>query len=136
MKQLILGAAVAVMFAFGAVAEEERIPGVETTIQNQIDAFLQDDFETAFSFASPSIKRIFGSSVRFGEMVKNGYPMVWRPQDVRFLELRRQGPLLLQKVLVRDANGAPHVLEYNMIETENGWQIDGVQLLAAPPVGA
>lgn len=136
MKQVILGAAIWLVASVGALADEDRIPGIETTIQSQIDAFLKDDFETAFSFASPSIQGLFGSSTRFGQMVRNGYPMVWRPKDVQFLDLRRQGPFLFQKVLVRDAKGTPHVLEYNMIETDSGWQIDGVQLLAAPPVGA
>lgn len=136
MKRLLIAAVLWVGVAVAANAQEERIPGIETTIQSQIDAFLKDDFETAFSYASPSIQAIFGNSSRFGQMVRNGYPMVWRPSDVKFLEIRRQGPFLFQKVLVRDAKGAPHVLEYNMIETDNGWQIDGVQLLAAPPVGA
>ena len=40
-----------------------------------------------------------------------------------------------QKVLFVDQNGAPHVLEYNMMQTENGWLIDGVEYMAAPPVG-
>lgn len=120
----------------GLANAEERIPGIEKTIQSQIDAFLVDDFKTAFDFASPSIKRIFGSHQRFGMMVRNGYPMVHRPSDVQFLELRRQGPLLFQKIRILDAKGIPHFMEYNMIDTPNGWQIDGVELLAAPPVGA
>ena len=121
---------------FVATASLAQDQGVEQTIQSQIDAFLIDDIETAFSFASPGIKRFFGSSERFGQMVQNGYPMVWRPSGVEFLEQRQQGAYTVQKVLVRDASGTPHVLEYAMIKTEAGWQIDGVQLLAAPPVGA
>jgi hypothetical protein len=133
--RFVLGLIAAVILASAAVAQD-RIAGIESTIQSQIEAFQVDDFATAFTFASPNIKRLFGSPDRFGGMVKNGYPMVHRPSDVQFLELRRQGPLIFQKVLLRDANGAPHVLEYNMIETDQGWQIDGVQLLAAPPIGA
>jgi len=115
---------------------QDRQTGVETTIQSQIDAFLKDDFVTAFTFASPNIKRLFGNAERFGEMVKNGFPMVWRPSEVQFLEQTEQGSSLLQKVLVKDASGTPYVLEYSMIQTDEGWQINGVQLLAAPPVGA
>ena len=133
--RFVLGLIAAVILASAAVAQD-RIAGIESTIQSQIEAFQVDDFATAFTFASPNIKRLFGSPDRFGGMVKNGYPMVHRPSDVQFLELRRQGPLFFQKVLLRDANGAPHVLEYNMIKTDQGWQIDGVQLLAAPPIGA
>ena len=133
--RIILTAALMFMWTMQAPAQE-RVEGIEATIQNQIEAFKVDDFETAFSFASPNIKRLFGTSNRFGQMVQKGYPMVWRPSRVEFLELRRQGPFTLQKVLFVDAQGAPHVLEYNMINTPQGWQIDGVQYLVAPPVGA
>ncbi len=134
MKNLVTAAFV--LFATSALAEEPRVTGIETTIQSQIDAFLADDFATAFTFASPNIKRLFGSSQNFGSMVARGYPMVHRPSAVEFLELRKQGPLLFQKVMIKDANGIPHFMEYNMIQTESGWQIDGVELLRAPPVGA
>ncbi|EPX81715.1 DUF4864 domain-containing protein [Litoreibacter arenae] len=133
--RFLLVTIVAVFVAQSAVAEE-RIAGIENTIRSQVDAFLAEDAPTAFSYASPNIKRLFGTPERFGMMVQKGYPMVWSPSEVRFLELRRQGPLVFQKVLFMDANGAPHVLEYNMLQTEGGWLIDGVQYLAAPPVGA
>lgn len=128
--------AVAVSLFVSQAAAQERVPAIEQTIQSQVDAFLAEDATTAFTYASPNIKRLFGTPERFGSMVKNGYPMVWNPSEVKFLELRRQGPFLFQKVLFIDQNGAPHVLEYNMLETDAGWQIDGVQYLVAPPVGA
>ena len=110
--------------------------GIEGTIQSQIDAFLADDFATAFTFASPNIQGLFGSSDRFGAMVRGGYPMVWRPEDVQFLELRDLDGRRWQKVMVRDQGGQFHVLDYQMIETDAGWRINGVQILPAPEVGA
>ena len=109
--------------------------GIEGTIQSQIDAFLADDFATAFTFASPNIQGLFGSADRFGAMVRGGYPMVWRPEDVQFLELRDLNGRLWQKVMVRDQAGGFHVLDYQMIETAEGWRINGVQLLPAPDLG-
>ena len=108
---------------------------IEGTIQSQIDAFLVDDFDRAFTFASPNIQGTFGSSDRFGSMVRNGYPMVWRPEDVQFLELRDLNGRLWQKVMVRDQGGKLHILDYQMIRTEAGWRINGVQLLPAPDLG-
>ena len=69
-------------------------------------------------------------------MVQRGYPMVWQPGDVQFLELREIGGKQWQKVMVRDADNVFHILDYEMIETESGWQIDAVQLLPAPQIGA
>ena len=69
-------------------------------------------------------------------MVRNGYPMVWRPGEVRYLELRDIDGALWQKVLIRDQSGRLHILDYQMVETGDGWRINGVQLLRPPGVGA
>jgi hypothetical protein len=134
MRKFLLSVMITAAVAGGASAEEpsDAIRGV---ISGQIDAFRADDFATAFTFASPTIKRLFGTSERFGEMVRSGYPMVWRPADVRFSGLRDRGGRTVQDVLVIDQAGAPHVLEYEMIETEGGWQINGVRVRRAGDAG-
>lgn len=109
---------------------------VQETILNQLEAFKADDFATAFTFASPSIKSIFMSPENFGRMVRNGYPMVHRPGSVRMLEQREISGSLWQKVMITDQSGRTHVLDYQMIQTPDGWQINGVQLLPEPGVGA
>ena len=135
MKAMLLGLVLSAAMAWPAAADDrDDITGV---IQSQIEAFLADDFATAFTFASPGIKQMFGSSDRFGRMVREGYPMVWRPETVRFLELREISGALRQKVLIEDANGATHVLDYRMEPDGAGdWRIDGVQILRAPDVSA
>ncbi len=127
--------AIVVLAASPALAQE-RDPAIPGVIQSQIDAFLADDFDTAFSFASPTIQRLFGTAESFGMMVRRGYPMVWRPGDVEYLEQEPKGGAVHQKVLITDEAGVPHVLDYQMIPTPDGWQINGVQILRAPPLGA
>ena len=105
-------------------------------IQSQIEAFLAVDFETAFTFASPNIQGLFGTPERFGMMVRQGYPMVWRPADVRYVELAEIGGQVWQRVMITDQAGAVHMLGYQMIESGEGWQINGVRILQAPQVGA
>jgi len=109
---------------------------IEDVIGGQLEAFNARDIEEAWTYASPNIKRLFGSSVNFGNMVQQGYPMVWDNDEVRFLDLRDVRGNLWQKVMVRDAQGGLHILDYQMVETADGWQINGVQLLPAPDVGA
>ena len=127
--RVILAAVFAVMFGGAVWAQGAEI---EKTIESQIEAFQRDDFAEAFTFASPTIQMLFGSAERFGSMVRNGYPMVWRPDDVRFLELREINGTLWQKVQVMDKSGTIHILDYQMVPGENGWRINGVQLLRAP----
>ena len=136
MRQLLLTLALLCASGLSATAQQARDPAIESTIQQQFDAFLQDDVTRAWSFASPNIKGIFGSPERFGQMVKNGYPMVWRPSDVRFLELREVAGGLWQRVMVTDQAGRTHVLDYQMVQTAEGWQINAVQLLPGVGVGA
>ncbi len=126
MRRLLLAVSLSAGLASGAFAQSDEI---EANISAQIQAFKADDFATAFTFASPNIQRLFGDPENFGTMVRRGYPMVWRPADVRFLELREISGALWQKVMITDGDGRVHLLDYQMIQQENGWKINGVQLL-------
>ncbi len=126
MRRLLLALSFMAGLATGAVAQSAEI---EANITSQIQAFKVDDFATAFTFASPNIQNLFRTPENFGAMVRNGYPMVWRPADVRFLELREVAGSLWQKVMIVDGEGRVHILDYQMVPQEGGWKINGVQLL-------
>ncbi|WP_170332236.1 DUF4864 domain-containing protein [Ruegeria arenilitoris] len=126
MRRLLLAVSLSAGLASGAFAQNAEI---EANITAQIQAFKADDFSTAFTFASPNIQRLFGTPENFGVMVRRGYPMVWRPADVRFLELREVAGALWQKVMITDSDGRVHILDYQMVQQESGWKINGVQLL-------
>ena len=111
---------------------DERIGQV---IRDQIAAFQVDDFATAFTYASPMIRQLFGTSERFGQMVQQGYPMVYRPADVTMLDQRGLGENVIQRVRIRDGQGRVHVLDYLMIPVDGTWQINGVQLVRQAEVG-
>ncbi len=133
MRNGLYAVLLAACLALPAVAQEAPI---RETIQNQMEALQADDFARAFTFASPNIKGIFGTPENFGAMVKQGYPMVYRPAQVEMGELREIAGNLWQRVRVVDQAGAGWLLDYMMIETAEGWQINAVQLLPAPDVGA
>ncbi len=135
MRRVLLSAVFCLAACTAALAQTARDPAIEGTIQSQFDAFLNEDVTTAFSFASPSIKGLFGTPENFGAMVRNGYPMVWRPADVRYLELREVAGGLWQRVMVTDQSGQTHLLDYQMVKTPDGWQINAVQLLPKVGVG-
>lgn len=134
MKQIILVLAMLVAWAFPMKANESS-DTPRAVIAAQFDAFRADDLTRAFSFASPGIRRVFVTPQGFGEMVKTGYPMVWRPADTRFLEFREIDGVPWQKVAVRDGAGVWHMLDYKMIRVNGAWRIDGVQYLRRADVG-
>ena len=133
MRNAVYAVLFAAVLSLPAAAQEEPI---RNTIQSQIEAFQADDFTRAFTFASPTIKGMFGTPENFGAMVKNGYPMVYRPAEVQMMDLREVAGALWQRVRITDQAGAGWYLDYMMVETAEGWQINAVQILPAPDVGA
>ena len=131
-----LMAALGLVLVLGSLPAAAQERGIEETIGQQLEAFKKDDFGTAFDFASPTIKNLFRTPENFGAMVRQGYPMVWRPGEVTYLEQREIAGAIWQKVQIVDGTGRVHILEYQMIQTPEGWQINGVQLLRQPDVAA
>jgi hypothetical protein len=116
----------------GPLRAEEPGAAIRGVIERQLDAFARDDWAAAFEFASPAIRRMFGTPDRFGAMVRGGYPMVWRPARVEpgALETGPRGPV--QIMLFEDAAGALWEAAYEMIEIDGAWRIDGVRISRTP----
>ncbi|MEX0340806.1 MAG: DUF4864 domain-containing protein [Arenibacterium sp.] len=133
MRKILLVVGLILGLSYTASAQNAE---VQATIDSQIEAFLADDFNRAFTFASPTIQQLFRTPENFGVMVRRGYPMVWRPADVQYLELREINGVLWQKVQITDAEGRIHLLEYQMVELNSTWKINAVQLLRQPEVNA
>ncbi|SLN23441.1 hypothetical protein ROA7450_00932 [Roseovarius albus] len=129
MKQVLWAGILALLAVLPARADEAAIQSV---ISSQIEAFLTDDFERAFEFASPTIQDIFKTPDQFGRMVREGYPMVWRPADVQFLSVDEINGVLWQTVLVQDGQGNEFLLGYQMIDGPEGWKINAVRMKPLP----
>jgi hypothetical protein len=137
MRLLVIAGVFVLGLALGPVRAQGADEDIQSVIARQIEAFRTDDFAMAFAFASPSIQRMFGNSDRFGEMIRNGYPMVWRPAQVRFTALSIQGGRTVQSVIVTDRSGALYVLDYEMISDDGDeWRINGVTLRRPGDTGA
>ncbi len=127
---LLVGAAAA-MAAPAAVTEAEARP-VRAVIQAQLDAFAADDAERAFAQAAPALRQQFGQAERFVAMVKQHYPVVWRPAAVRFLKAVRVDGELTQGVLFTDAKGLSWLAAYRMERQADGsWRIAGCEMVAS-----
>ena len=129
LKRLILLAAMGL--PLGAVAQDLSI---EDVISNQLQAFNDRDVEGAWQYASPMIQGMFRTPENFGNMVRNGYPMVWDNAEARFLEQEEFESRTRQEVLIKGPDGAFYILDYTMVLTPDGWQINGVQVIPAPEV--
>ena len=130
-----LGLYVVLAALLGAPALAQEQP-IQSTITAQIEAFKADDFERAFTYASPTIHQMFQTAQNFGGMVATGYPMVVNPAQVEMMDLRTVGGALWQRVRITDQKGESYLLDYQMVQGPDGWLINAVQLQKSNDVGA
>ena len=105
---------------------------IRKVIEQQLDAFAADDAERAFSFASPMIRKLFGSPERFIGMVRRGYPVVYRPAAVAFLRPEVDQGEVRQDVQMQDSAGNTWIARYRMQrQSDRMWRINGVDLAPA-----
>lgn len=126
MKKLLLTMFISISMSLSVSANESDYQNV---IKSQIEAFSNNDMKAAFQFASPSIKSIFGNYIRFGSMVRQGYPMVFRQRNLTFKETKSKNSIAFQNVLIEDLSGDLHMLRYRLVLLEGDWKIAGVEFL-------
>ena len=113
------------------VSDADRT-AIKSIIQQQVDAFRRDDGPAAFGYASPAIREMFGTPDIFMDMVRQGYPMVYRPRLFDFAEIVTRDGRPTQKVRVIGPDGRRHTAWYPMTQLPDGtWRIDGCYLEAA-----
>lgn len=103
---------------------------VRQVVRAQLDAFVADDAQTAFSYASPGIRAQLGTAERFMAMVKQGYPMVYRPSAVSFLEPTLIDGELAQGVRMADPEGVVWLVVYRLQrQPDKAWRINGCEVV-------
>ena len=119
-----------------AVKAAEPDDSIQAVIADQIAAFQANDVERAFTHAAPNIQRIFETPQRFGQMVQQGYPMVWRPARYEWLKIVQTDFGPVQVVLFEDQSGRLHEAGYLMQQVDGVWRINGVKLREVEGIGA
>ena len=109
---------------------------IQSTISDQLRAFASDNFIEAFTHASPGIKDIFGTVENFSNMVKKGYPMVWRYNNFEFLNLEATPQGYSQIVRITDQNDKLFLLKYFLKNVAGIWKISGVSIIEASDFSA
>ena len=109
---------------------------IQSAISDQLRAFASDNFIEAFTHASPGLKDIFGTVENFSNMVKKGYPMVWRYNNFEFLNLEETPQGYSQIIRITDQNDKLFLLKYFMKNVAGIWKISGVSIIEASDFSA
>lgn len=105
---------------------------VQSVIDGQIAAFRSGDHDTAFSYAAPSIKQIFGDTDSFIGMVKSGYGAIYGARNWSYGRGESKGDVLVQEVLITGPKGRDWVALYTLRKQPDGsWRIAAVQMKQA-----
>ena len=103
-----------------AAAQSVGDNATQDVIRGQIEAFRTGDDARAFSFASPNIQRMFGTSDRFISMVKQGYQPVYAPRDFTFGRAVDRDGTVFQEVLVTGPKGKEWIALYTLERQQDG----------------
>ena len=99
---------------------------VRNIISSQIEAFKENNIKKAYRFAAPNIQAQFPNPEVFGLMVRNGYPVIWRPKSFKFTKFQDLGNKSIQRVLFQSYNGSIETYDYILEKYDDLWRIAGV----------
>lgn len=115
--------------AFSQEPTDTDVASIRSLIEAQLAAFAEDDAHAAFALASEAIQGKFGDARTFLAMVRQGYPAVYRPAQVAFLETKVNGSAFIQHVRFVDAAGQAWSGLYEVIRAPDaGLRINGCAL--------
>lgn len=129
----LLAALVASLVAFTASAGDAEVKAAQDTIDRQLKAFQSGDRNTAYSFASPTIRQIFPSADIFMGMVERQYTPLARPRSYEFGKFQEStSTSIVQQVLVVGPDGKDYEAVYTLeLQPDGVWRITGVSMKAA-----
>jgi hypothetical protein len=104
---------------------------VRSTVQGQLAAFAADDAKRAFAYAAPNVREALGTAAAFMAMVREAYPVVYRPASVAFLKPDNNHGQVSQRVQMVDATGEHWLATYSLQRSRKGWLITGCVVVAS-----
>ena len=104
---------------------EKEFSETQSVIESQIQAFLDENAELAYSFAAPLIKMKFTNPIEFMSMVKNYYEPVYNPKQFYFLEAKYYEGAIYHQLQVISQKNESFLATYSLIQDEGRWKISG-----------
>jgi len=104
---------------------EKEFSETQSVIESQIQAFLDENAELAYSYAAPMIKMKFTNPIEFMSMVKNYYEPVYNPKQFYFLEAKYYEGAIYHQLQVISQKNESFLATYSLIQDEGRWKISG-----------
>ena len=126
MVLLIAFAASSAIKANAGTLSEDETQKVQHIIAVQFEAFADDDADSAFQTATPAVREAIGNPGRFLALVRGAYPMVYRPESVRFHKPEADDGSVLQLVEIVDKDNKSWLALFALEQQPDAsWRISG-----------
>lgn len=123
---LALAGATASMRAGATPLNDTEADAVRQVVVAQLQAFADDDADSAFATATPGVREAIGEPGRFLAMVRGAYPMVYRPATVTFLKPQEDSGTVLQMVRITDGDDKSWIALFALERQPDAtWRISG-----------
>ena len=111
--------------------------GIESTINNQTQAFSKEDFQLAYTYASPSFRANVTLNSFVGIIAGSSGPLI-SSSTLAFRDCYTNIDASLGVIDVSFLQGGEDVygLRYLMVETRDGWRVEGASNLQVVGKGA
>ena len=107
------------------ISYEKEFDETQIIIESQIQAFLDENAELAYSYAAPLIKMKFNNPLEFMSMVKNYYEPVYNPKQFYFIDARYFEGAIYHQLQVISQQDESFLATYSLIQDEGKWKISG-----------
>ena len=107
------------------ISYEKEFNETQFIIESQIQAFLDENAELAYSYAAPLIKMKFSNPQEFMYMVKNYYEPVYNPKQFHFIESKYFEGAIFHQLQVISQKNESFLATYSLIQDEGKWKISG-----------
>ena len=104
---------------------EKEFTETQLIIESQIQAFLDENADLAYSYAAPLIKMKFTNPKEFMLMVKNYYEPVYNPKQFYFLDAKYYEGAIYHQLQVISQKNESFLATYSLIQDGGQWKISG-----------
>ena len=107
------------------ISYEKEFDETQFIIESQIQAFLDENAELAYSYAAPLIKMKFNNPLEFMSMVKNYYEPVYNPKQFYFIDAKYFEGAIYHQLQVISQQDESFLATYSLIQDGGKWKISG-----------
>ena len=107
------------------ISYEKEFNETQFIIESQIQAFLDENAELAYSYAAPLIKMKFSNPLEFMYMVKSYYEPVYNPKQFQFIDAKYYEGAIYHQLQVISQQNETFLATYSLIQDEGKWKISG-----------